>query len=191
MIDPESSDATPPPGAGAGGLDLRPREVAPRPPRRRRGWLPIAVLVLVLVAAGYVVSKALTSASLFFYTADQAVAKRPELGTKQFRIEGTVLDDVHRTSDGADFHIVFNCVEVAVDHVGDPPALFKPGQPVVLEGHWDPSTQPLFDSDLMLVKHSGTYVAQNSSRLQKAQQGGQVGSNCTGTSGAAHSSSSP
>jgi cytochrome c-type biogenesis protein CcmE len=183
VIDPESSDAATPTGSGADGLDLRPREVAPRPPRRRRGWLPIAVLVLVLVAAGYVVSKALTSASLFFYTADQAVAKRPELGSKNFRIEGTVLDDVHRTSNGADFHIVFNCVEVAVDHVGDPPALFKPGEPVVLEGHWDPSSQPLFDSDLMLVKHSGTYVSENASRLQKASQGGQIGKGCTGTSG--------
>jgi cytochrome c-type biogenesis protein CcmE len=175
----------------SGGLDLSPREVETRRQRRRRGWWPVVVLVLVLVAAGYVVSKALTSASLFFYTADEAVAKRPELGNKDFRIEGTVLaGSVHRTTDGANFTIVYNCVEVPVDHSGDPPALFKPGEPVVLEGHWDPSKAALFDSDLMLVKHSGTYDAANPGRNQQAQVEGVVSPKCA-SKAAPGSSSSP
>ncbi len=35
------------------------------------------------------------------------------------------------------FTIAFNGVEVPVVHDGDPPELFEPGIPVVLEGHWD------------------------------------------------------
>jgi cytochrome c-type biogenesis protein CcmE len=164
------------------GLDLSP---APAPPPRttgRRRWLPTVVIVLVLVGAGYVVSKALTSAALFFYTADEAVAKKAELGTRQFRIEGTVENDIHTTSRGADFTITYNGVEVPVDHVGDPPELFKPGEPVVLEGHWDPSNQRLFDSNLMLVKHDATYTAKNSGRLKQAVGGGNVAPKSSTTS---------
>jgi cytochrome c-type biogenesis protein CcmE len=169
------------------GLDLTPA-AAPTPsgkPSRRRKWGPIVVIVLVLVAGGYVVSKALTSAALFFYTADEAVAKRPELGQKVFRIEGTVVDDVCRTPGGADFDITYNGVVVPVDHSGDPPQLFKAGQPVVLEGHWDPSRQALFDSNLILVKHDATYTAKNSSRISQADAAGKVSSQESSTTKAA------
>jgi cytochrome c-type biogenesis protein CcmE len=165
-----------------GGLDLTP---APAPAPRRKGgrrWLPTVVIVLVLVGAGYVVSKALTSAALFFYTADEAVAKKPELGTHAFRIEGTVENDIRKTSDGADFTITYNGVEVPVDHVGDPPQLFKAGEPVVLSGHWDPSNQRLFDSSLMLVKHDATYTAQNKDRLKQAVDAGNVAPKSSTTS---------
>jgi len=174
-----------------GGLDLTPAP-APVPSRKQGGrrWLPIVVIVLVLVGAGYVVSKALTSAALFFYTADEAVAKKAELGTHQFRIEGTVENDIRTTSDGADFTITYNGVEVPVDHVGDPPELFKPGEPVVLEGHWDPSDQRLFDSDLMLVKHDATYTAKNGDRLKQAVQGGDVAPGSSGSSGSSGSTTS-
>jgi cytochrome c-type biogenesis protein CcmE len=183
VIEPGTPAGSPDDATTAEDLDLTPREVTPARSRRRRTWVPWAVLVLVLVAAGFVLSKALTQASVFFYTADEAVHKRPELGNKDFRIEGTVLaGTVHRTADGANFTIAFNCTEVPVVHQGDPPALFKAGEPVVLEGHWDPSTQPLFDSDLMLVKHSGTYDAKNPGRTQAAQVAGVVSPKCAGSS---------
>jgi cytochrome c-type biogenesis protein CcmE len=158
----------------ADGLDLSPRETPPpRRSRGRRGWLPVAVIVLVLVAAGFVVSKALTSASLFFYNANEAVAKRPALGTSRFRIQGTVEDDVRRTATGADFSITFDGAVVAVHHVGDAPELFKPGEPVVLEGHWAKGS-PVFDSDNMLVKHDANYVAKHPGRIDTAVEGGKV-----------------
>ena len=169
-------DVIEPDAGSTHGLDLTPAS-APSPRRkasRGRRWGPIVVIVLVLVGAGYVVSKALTSAALFFYTADEAVQKRPELGQKVFRIEGTVVDDVCRTSTGANFDITYNGVTVPVDHVGDPPQLFKAGQPVVLEGHWDPSRQALFDSDLILVKHDATYTAKNNARIKQATAAGKV-----------------
>ena len=60
--------------------------------------------------------------------------------------------------------------------MGDPPQLFKPGEPVVLAGPLGP-VEPalLFDSDLMLVKHDATYTAKNSARLKQADRGRQGG----------------
>ena len=74
---------------------------------------------------------------------------------------------------GVAFLVAFNGVEVPVQHRGDPPDMFEDQIPVVLEGKWDSSSAvPVFDSDYMLVKHGETYVAENSDRLQEAEEGG-------------------
>jgi cytochrome c-type biogenesis protein CcmE len=126
------------------------------------------VLVVVLVALGVVIYKGLSSASLYFYNADEAVEQRQELGQKTFRLQGTVLGDtVQRTDDGVDFSVAFNGVRVEARHHGDPPELFEPGIPVVLEGHWARSGT-YFDSDRILVKHSATYEAEHEDRLDEA-----------------------
>jgi cytochrome c-type biogenesis protein CcmE len=185
-LDPiESSDAT----TGTAGLDLSPRALPTR--RRGRGWAAKIALVAILVAAGFVVSKALTSASLFFYNADEAVAKEHTLGTSTFRIQGTVENDVKRTADGADFTITYQGVEVPVDHTGDPPQLFKPGEPVVLQGHFEGDGQRLFLSDQMLVKHDATYTAKNSGRLKQAVEGGKVAPKTATTSAGSGASTQP
>jgi cytochrome c-type biogenesis protein CcmE len=127
-----------------------------------------AVLLVVLVALGVVVYKGLSSASMYFYNADEAVAHQAQLGSKRFRLQGTVLGGtVHETADGVDFAVAFNGARVEDHHLGDPPQLFQPGIPVVLEGHWDPSGR-WFDSDQILVKHSATYTAQHEDRLKEA-----------------------
>jgi cytochrome c-type biogenesis protein CcmE len=156
---------------GAQDLDLTPRR--PPKPRARRGWA-IVVIVLVLGALAFVATKALSDASLFFYNADEAVAKREELGDTRFRLQGTVEDGtIVDTGDGVDFAVVFNSVEVEVHHRGDPPELFKAGEPVVLEGRWDRSVD-VFASDRMLVKHDERYDAENEDRITQAEQGGSV-----------------
>jgi cytochrome c-type biogenesis protein CcmE len=132
------------------------------PARRRRSPLAAGVLILVIVAGGFVVFKGLRSATLYYYNADEAIAKKETLGTSRFRVQGTVQDDVHQTGDHVEFDIVFNHATVAVDHVGDPPQLFRPGIPVVLEGHWDGD---VFASDRILVKHSAEYKEKNPDRV--------------------------
>jgi cytochrome c-type biogenesis protein CcmE len=128
------------------------------------------VLVAVVIGVGVVAYQGLTSASLYYYNADEAVAQRADLGDKRFQVQGLVRDDVASTADGVTFTITFNGVDLAVHHDGDPPELFKPGIPVVLEGQWDPSGD-FFASDRILVKHSEQYQADNGDRLRDAQDG--------------------
>ena len=75
-----------------------------------------------------------------------------------FAQAGTVRDAGGTTA----FNIASKGVVVPVSHTGDPPELFKPGIPVVLEGHFDGDT---FASDRIMVKHSEDYVAQHPDRV--------------------------
>lgn len=152
----ELSPRTAPDTSGAGG-----------PPRRRRPWAYGALLV-VIAGLGVVAYQALTSASLYFYNADEAVEQKEELGDRRIRLQGSVLDDVDSTPEGVTFTVKFNGVEVPVRHDGDPPELFEPGIPVVLEGRWSDSGDA-FDSDAIRVKHSEEYEADNGERLEDAE----------------------
>jgi cytochrome c-type biogenesis protein CcmE len=129
----------------------------------RRLWLAAAV---VLGALGFLVYQGLGNATLYFRTADEAVAQRAQLGDRRFRIEGDVVPGtVTQVGQDVAFRITSKGVEVPVTHRGDPPELFQPGIPVVLEGRFQGSG---FASDRILVKHSETYVAENPDRVAPA-----------------------
>lgn len=156
-------------------MDLTPAEVTAPTPGRRRSRAAYVVLLLVVGGLGVVVYQALSSASLYFYNADEAVERRDELGDRRFRLQGTVLgDDLAQTDDGVRFSVAYNGVRVEARHEGDPPELFEPGIPVVLEGRWD-DAGAWFDSDRILVKHSAQYEADNRDRLDEAEDGGTAG----------------
>lgn len=145
-------------------------------PHRRRSLWAYGALVVVLIGLGVVVWQGLTSASLYFYNADEAVEQRADLGGKRFRLQGTVLgDSIEANDEGVEFAVAFNGVEVDVHHDGDPPELFQPGIPVVLEGRWAEG-QDWFASDTIRVKHSEQYEADNKGRLDDAERGGSVDS---------------
>ena len=128
---------------------------------RRRLWLAGGVVV---VALGFLVAQGLGNATLYFRTADEAVAQRESLGGRRFRIQGDVVaGTISQTGNDVSFTLAKNGVEVPVRHRGDPPELFQPGIPVVLEGHFEGQ---VFDSDRILVKHSETYTAENPERVQ-------------------------
>lgn len=155
-------------------VELSPRtapgpSVSDRRPHRRSRWAYV-VLVVVLVAVGFVAYQGLTSASLYFYNADEAYEQREELGADRIRIQGIVQDDIDATTDRVSFTIAFNGTEVPVVHDGDPPELFEPGIPVVLEGRWD-QTLAFFESDEILVKHDEQYEADNGDRIADAEDG--------------------
>ena len=122
-------------------------------------------MVLVVVAAlGFLLVKGLAGATTYFYTADQAVHLRPQLGATRFRIEGTVVrGTVRRAGDHVDFSIANNGVQVVVDNTGYPSQLFQPGIPVVLEGRFQGA---MFVSDLIMVKHTATYRAAHPQRVR-------------------------
>jgi cytochrome c-type biogenesis protein CcmE len=126
----------------------------------RRNWL---AAVVVVAALGFLVYQGLGNATLYFRTADEAVAQREQLGDRRFRIEGDVVPGtVAQVGQDVSFRITSNGVEVPITHRGDPPELFQPGIPVVLEGRFQ---GPGFASDRILVKHSETYVAENPDRV--------------------------
>jgi cytochrome c-type biogenesis protein CcmE len=137
------------------------------PTRRRSPWA-YGALALVLLGIGVVAYQALSSASLYFYNADEAVAQRAQLGDRRIRLQGAVASAVDETADGVVFTVRFNGASVVVHHNGDPPELFERGIPVVLEGRWDESGD-FFRSDRILVKHSEEYEAENQDRIADAE----------------------
>jgi cytochrome c-type biogenesis protein CcmE len=169
-------DVTEPPGhlaedeAGLdAGIDLTPRDVTPRRRRGRRGTWGIVVGVLVLAAVGIVLWNGLTQATVFFYNVDQAVAKRDEIGTKDFRMQGNVIKgSVHRHQGGLDFQLTYNGKTVPVSYTGEPSELFGPAIPVVLEGHFVGNES--FASDSMLIRHDNNYDQKNPTRVKQAEK---------------------
>lgn len=123
----------------------------------------IAVVVIVLGAVAFLVFKGLGDATVYFKTADEAVADKDELGDRRFRVEGAVVtDSVRQVGDNVEFEIISAGEVVPVVHQGDPPELFKPGIPVVLEGRWDGD---VYASDRIMVKHTTEYREQNPDRV--------------------------
>jgi cytochrome c-type biogenesis protein CcmE len=158
-----------------------------RPPSVRSKLPVIAVIVAIVAVGAFVIVNALGNATLFFYNADEAVDRQEQLGTDRFRLQGTVVGpSVVRTDEGVRFEVTFNGVEVPVQHFGDPPELFQPDIPVVLEGSFaagpdgelsapvNADGAPLFLSDRMLVKHDENYKAKEGGRLEEAEEGGEV-----------------
>lgn len=134
---------------------------APRGPGRRRAWIAFG---LIVGALGFLVFRGLGDATVYFLTADEAVAQRETLGQRRFRIEGEVVaGSVRRTQGGVSFRIREGGATVDVTHRGDPPELFQPGIPVVLEGRW---ANERFASDRILVRHTEEYRAENPDRVE-------------------------
>ena len=151
--------------ADAGELDLSPRRGPARGGQRRFRSGSLVVLGVLLVALGFVVYRGLGNASLFFRNVDEAIEQRPELGEDRFRIQGIVCAVPKADTDGVvDFTIAWAGASTDVSHVGDPPEMFEPGQPVVLEGAWAGN---VYASDRILVKHSEEYVAENDDRINR------------------------
>ncbi len=156
----------------AGSAPAAPGRV-PRPlsAEQRRQRRRLAVVGVVIVAAiGILVFKGITSAIVFFKTANEAVAQRAALGNSTFQLEGivvpgTVHDISKQTGTSVAFVVESSGVKVAVTNIGSPPQLFQPGIPVIVVGHFVGSTDR-FASDQILVKHSNSYIAAHPNRVK-------------------------
>lgn len=171
-MDPESSDAGPMQPSRPSVAPLAPRR---RPPARRMTRRRLVVIgVVILAAIGFLLFKGLTSAIVFFKTANQAVAQRVELGNSEFQMEGTVVAGTvhHMGGDVYDFTVESSGVRVAVTNAGDPPQMFRPGLPVVVVGHFVGSSN-LFSSSQIMVKHSAAYIAAHPGRVKASSGSGQ------------------
>lgn len=190
-------------------VELAPVELAPVVPRSavrrggrwRRGAAAVAIAA-VATSVALLIANLLGDAALFFYNADEAVERRDELGSRRFKIQGTPLAEPETAFKGdlpvLVFSIGFNGVVVDVVHAGDPPDLFQPGVPVVLEGAWerrsdaaslgldagyeaeggalpDRASSWHFVSDRMVVKHDNDYRDRDDyqERVVEADSGGE------------------
>lgn len=159
------------------GLEVEGLAVLPGlPARRRQSSRGLIALACIGVALAAVIWRGLGSASLYFYTADQAVVQAASLDDRRFRLEGVVATEARALADCR--HITFDIEEggttVRVRHAGDPQELFQVGIPVVLEGSFaapgeqprDASEPKLFESDRMIVKHTSEYVDEYPERVE-------------------------
>ncbi|MFP3899467.1 MAG: cytochrome c maturation protein CcmE [Acidimicrobiia bacterium] len=164
-------------------MELSPRTLEPggagesRPAPRggRRRWLPLAVVAVALVALGLLITKGLADSTLYFRNVDEAVAQRNSLGSDRFRLQGTVVGEPEESAGHVRFEVSYNGETASVRHAGDPPELFRPGIPVVLEGHWAEGSE-VFDSDRIMVKHDESYESRDDyeERLDEAEVGGEA-----------------
>jgi cytochrome c-type biogenesis protein CcmE len=170
LDDPESPDASSPAAPAEGGGD---RRRAPRPPRALRQRSPVRTrrrlvfaAVVILGAIGFLLYKGVTSAIVYFKTANEAVADRAQLGNSTFQLEGVVeKGSVHQLGAGrVEFTITGGSASIEVVNSGDPPQLFQAGIPVVVVGHFVGSGNG-FASDQILVKHSNEYIAAHPDRV--------------------------
>ena len=123
--------------------------------RRRRAWIAVGlcgVAVVAIVALAVVLSENV----VYFRTVSEAVAQRKDQGDDRFRLAGEVVPgSITETRDGVRFRVTDGKATATIDHVGDPPELFKAGAPVVCEGHW--SRGAAFDSDRIMIRHGNDY----------------------------------
>jgi cytochrome c-type biogenesis protein CcmE len=123
---------------------------------RLRWWV---LLGICAAAIGWLVIGGLARNVVYFRTASEAQADRAHDAMHVFRLAGAVVpNSVQAAPNGVDFMLTDGHTTVPVHHRGDPPELFKPGAPVVVEGHWaSPAAAAFFASDRILIKHGSEY----------------------------------
>ena len=97
--------------------------------------------VVIVAAIGFLVFKGLTSAIVFFKTANEAVAQRSDPRQQHvFQLEGIgrPRDRSHPSGHASGVTVAFTVessgVKVPVTNTGSPPQLFQPGIPVIVVG---------------------------------------------------------
>ncbi len=153
-------------------MDLSPRTpVGPAAPvRRKRNWLPLLVLGLVVIAGGVIVTQFLTQAVDYYCNVDEVGERSGCDEDRRIRLQGTVDEDsVERVANATVFTISFNGKTMPVSYDGEPGGIFKECIPVVVHGVIEDGT---LLGDRVEVKHSDEYVAVNDDRVADAEAAG-------------------
>jgi len=153
-------------------MDLSPRSpVGPAAPvRKKRNWLPLLVLGLVVVAGGVIVTQFLTQAVDYYCNVDEVGQRSGCDEDRRIRLQGTVDEDsVDRVANTTVFTISFNGETMPVSYDGEPGGIFKECIPVVVHGVIENGT---LLGDRVEVKHSDEYVAVNDERVADAEAAG-------------------
>jgi cytochrome c-type biogenesis protein CcmE len=152
-------------------MDLTPRapvDPAGSPPKRKRKWMPMLVLALVVVAGGVIVTQFLTSAVDYYCNVDEVDVREGCDADRRIRLQGTVDEGSVELEDGATrFTISFHGKTIPVSYDGEPGGIFKECIPVVVHGVIENGA---LQGDRVEVKHSDEYVSVNDDRVADAQE---------------------
>ena len=129
------------------------------------------MLAVVLVGVGVVAYQGLTSASLYFYNADEAVEQRDDLGDKRIRVQGAVQDDVDAADGRRHLHGRVQRRRGAGRARRRPARAVRARHPGGARGPLGRRRSTLFHSDEILVKHDEQYEADNGDRIEDAEDG--------------------
>ena len=114
---------------------------------------------LVLVAAGFMIQRALSAALVYFILPSEYAAAPDEYAGRRIRLGGIVAPGTVAFDDRTlllTFDVTDSIDTYTVRHGGTPPELFEENTGVVVEGRFDGTT---FEADTLLVKHSEVYEA--------------------------------
>ena len=154
----------------ANDLDLTPRtnvDGTAVASQRKRNWLPILVLALVVVAGGVIVTQFLTSAVDYYCNVDEINVREGCDDDRRIRLQGTVDEGSVVRSDGVTvFTISFNGASLPVRYAGEPGGIFKECIPVVVHGV---IVEGALQGDRVELYHSDEYVSVNDERVVDAQ----------------------
>lgn len=119
----------------------------------------LVVGVSAAAAVGALAVVGLGEAAVYYRTPTE-VLEQPTAAGERLRLGGLVLPGSVR-SDGTTvrFELSDGVTGVAVVHRGDPSGVFQEGQGAVVEGVLDADGS--FRSDLVMVKHSNEYTAED------------------------------
>jgi cytochrome c-type biogenesis protein CcmE len=151
-------------------MDLTPRDDIEQPVKKRnsRRWAPIAVVVVAVIAGGFVVTQFLTNAIDYYCNVDEIGARSGCEEDRRLRVQGVVVEDSLRKESGVTvFELSFNETVLPVNYFGDPGGIFQECIPVVAHGRMN---NGVFDSNRIEVKHSNEYQSKNELRLDEADE---------------------
>ncbi len=125
--------------------------------RRKRTWMGLG-LAAVVGAIALLVGAGLEENVVYFLTPSELQARGSDAYDRPLRLGGQVKPgSVSWDAEARDLRFVLQDegAEVRVESDGAPPAMFREGMGVVVEGRYD--REGLFRSDNVMVKHSNEY----------------------------------
>ena len=137
---------------------------------KKTKWI-VGSLVIVAVVVALSLLK-LGDSIVYFYTPKEVFAADLDVRGKNIKIGGMVkVGSVQK--DMANMRLTFMMTDfkghdIAVQHRGTPPDLFKEGQGVVAEGYFNVQKKTL-QSHTLMVKHSEEYRVPHDSEVQNKE----------------------
>jgi cytochrome c-type biogenesis protein CcmE len=125
---------------------------------RKKAAGGLIAMVIVLSGFGYLVYGGIGENLVYFVTPGELLARGPEAYDKPIRLGGQVVPGTVRwNADELDLRFTLQDEDGIIEVVSRkaPPAMFREGQGVIVEGRLNRSN--VFESSSVMVKHSNEY----------------------------------